>query len=68
MANNYIVRIYRYEINNPYPTQLVGVVENFEADSQQAFSNIDELWEILRAAENSENRRRIREAGGNAGT
>lgn len=55
--DNYIIRIYRQERNNP--DKLVGVLEKVgEADKKsslrmaarkQAFTNIDELWELLNA-------------------
>ena len=44
---NYIIRIYRFQKGNP--RQLVGVVELVESESRakMAFTNLDELWEIL---------------------
>lgn len=42
---NYIVRIYRYENDNP--KKIVGVVEEPEIEGRKAFTNLDELWEIL---------------------
>ncbi len=55
--DNYIIRIYRQEKNNP--EKLVGVLEKVGeeikksslrmAARKQAFTNIDELWEILNA-------------------
>ena len=55
--DNYIIRIYRQEKNNP--EKLVGVLEKVGeerkksslrlAARRQAFTNIDELWEILNA-------------------
>jgi len=59
-VGNYIIRIYRQEKNNP--EKLVGVLEkvgegnkksNLRATARrQAFTNIDELWEILNATGN----------------
>ncbi len=45
---NYIVRIYRFEKDNP--RHLVGIVESVPEDKKRgkrAFTNLDELWEIL---------------------
>jgi len=42
---DYIVRIYRYEKNNP--RRLVGTVEEVGVDEKKAFLNLDELWKIL---------------------
>jgi hypothetical protein len=44
---SYIVRIYRFEKNNP--RHLVGIVESVEGDKRgkRAFTNLDDLWEIL---------------------
>jgi len=46
-VENYIVRIYRFEKNNP--RQLVGIVESVENEGRgkRAFTNLDDLWEIL---------------------
>lgn len=56
-VDNYIIRIYRQEKNNP--DKLVGVLEKVGEEGRktslrlsarrQAFTNIDELWEILNA-------------------
>ena len=43
--DNYIVRIYRYDKNNP--RRLVGVVEQVGMEVKKAFHNLDELWTIL---------------------
>jgi predicted amidophosphoribosyltransferase len=45
--DNYIIRIYRYEKNNP--DKLVGTVEHVGLDGKRAFTHVDELWEILNA-------------------
>ncbi len=42
---NYIVRIYRWTKNKP--SILVGVVEEVGVNGRKAFTNYDELWEIL---------------------
>ena len=44
---NYIVRIYRFEKDNP--RHLVGIVESVEGEKRgkRAFTNLDDLWEIL---------------------
>ncbi len=42
---NYIVRIYRREKDNP--RLLVGLVEEVGSAGKKAFNSIDDLWEIL---------------------
>ncbi len=44
---SYIVRIYRFQKNNP--RQLIGIVESIgnEGRGKMAFTNLDDLWEIL---------------------
>lgn len=42
---DYIVRIYRFEKKNP--RHLVGVVEEIGIKGKKAFTNYDELWDIL---------------------
>jgi hypothetical protein len=42
---NYILRIYQYKKNNPH--RFVGTVEEPEKKEKRAFTNLDELWEIL---------------------
>jgi hypothetical protein len=42
---NYILRIYRYKKNNP--GSIVGVVEEPQRKGKTAFTNLNELWEIL---------------------
>lgn len=42
---DYIVRIYRFEKKNP--RYLVGVVEEIGVRGKKAFTNYDELWNIL---------------------
>ncbi len=43
--NSYVVRIYRQEEDNP--RKLVGVVEEVGVKGKRAFTDIDDLWEIL---------------------
>lgn len=47
IMENYIVRIYRFQKDNP--RHLVGVVESVEGKKREkrAFTNLDDLWEIL---------------------
>jgi hypothetical protein len=45
MMESYIVRIYRGEKNNP--RSFVGIVEEVGVEEKKAFTNIDELWNIL---------------------
>ena len=42
---NYVVRIYRFKKNNP--RTLIGVVEEVGVKEKRAFTNYDELWDIL---------------------
>jgi hypothetical protein len=44
----YIVRIYRFE--DKKPLNLVGVVEEVGVEGRKAFSNYDELWNILKVS------------------
>ncbi|HAS16564.1 MAG TPA: hypothetical protein DCR39_01375 [Nitrospiraceae bacterium] len=46
--DNYIVRIYRWDNDNP--RRLVGVVEQVGLQGKLAFHNLDELWTILSSA------------------
>jgi len=45
IVESYVVRIYRSEKDKP--RVLVGVVEEVGAQGKKAFTNLDELWEIL---------------------
>ena len=45
ILESYIVRIYRAEERNP--RNIIGVVEEVGADEKRAFTNIEELWNIL---------------------
>ena len=42
----YIVRIYRFEDENPF--NLVGVVEEVGVEGRKGFTNYEELWSILK--------------------
>ncbi len=42
---SYIVHIYRFK--KDHPPHLVGVVEEVGVKGRKAFTNYDELWEIL---------------------
>jgi hypothetical protein len=43
--NNYILRIYR--LDRKRPSTLVGLVEDVETKEKKAFTNVQELWNIL---------------------
>ena len=43
----YIVRIYRFEDENPF--HLTGVVEEVGKEGKKSFTNYEELWRILKA-------------------
>jgi hypothetical protein len=47
---SYNVRVYRGD--HKYPRDLVGVVEEFGVQGQKAFTNLDELWDILKSIKN----------------
>ncbi len=47
---DFIVRIYRFDKKNP--RHLVGVVEEVGLKGKKAFTNYDELWEILISSKN----------------
>ncbi len=55
----YIVRLYRFKKNRP--RNLMGVVEEVGVKGRKAFSNYDELWDILNASKTVNSNR---EAGG----
>lgn len=45
ILENYIIRIYRREKNDP--RILIGVVEEVGVEGKKAFNNLEELWTIL---------------------
>ena len=45
VVNSYILRVYRLDRKNP--KNLVGVVEEVGHKQKKAFTNLEELWEIL---------------------
>ena len=49
---DYIVRIYRYQKDNP--RKLVGTVEEVGAEGKKAFISFDELWKILNSPTGSD--------------
>jgi len=53
---NYVVRIYRFDMNNP--RHLVGVVEEVGIKGKKAFTNYDELWDILNSPKRTKARRK----------
>jgi hypothetical protein len=59
---NYILRIYQYKKNNP--GRFVGVVEEPERKEKKAFTNLDELWEILNQGRRRAGANKKREKGG----
>ncbi len=64
--DSYVVRVYRQEKNNP--RVLVGTVEKIGKRGKAAFTNIDELWEIVdegagRAKAKGLERKKRRESG-----
>ena len=46
---NYILRIYRFQAEEP--VKLIGVVEEVGTKRKKAFTNLDQLWEILNSSE-----------------
>ena len=53
---HYIVRIYR--LNKNRPGRLVGVVEEVGTRFKKAFTNYDELWDILIASKSTIQKRK----------
>jgi hypothetical protein len=56
-STNYIVRIYRWVKNKP--NSLVGIVEEVGVKGKKAFTNLNELWEILSSSKGFKNQRKI---------
>lgn len=54
--NTYIVRVYRRK--NGFPHSLVGVVEEVGKNEKKAFSNLDDLWDILKPQTKATQRKR----------
>ena len=54
----YILSVYRGEKDKP--RTLVGVVEEVGLKGRKAFTNLDELWEILNPIEREQVQRRMR--------
>jgi hypothetical protein len=52
----YIIRIYRFE--KDHPRSLVGVVEEVGIKGKKAFTNYDELWDILVSSEGTRQKRK----------
>jgi hypothetical protein len=59
-VDNYIVRIYRREKDNP--RVLVGLVEEVGTKGKRAFNDLDDLWEILNSVKRVPDWRRERAA------
>jgi len=49
---NYILRIYQYKKNDPH--RFVGVVDEPDKKEKRAFTNLDELWDILNPGQRKE--------------
>jgi hypothetical protein len=48
LMESFIIRLYRFEKDNP--RSLVGLVEIVGKKGRMAFTNMDELWEILNSS------------------
>lgn len=57
-STNYVLRIYRFGKSNP--RHLVGVVEEIGIKGKKAFTNYDELWDILNFPKNNKILRKTR--------
>jgi hypothetical protein len=55
----YIVRIYRFKKDKP--RGLMGVIEQVGVKGRKAFTNCDELWEILRSSKDIRAHKKPRE-------
>ena len=53
---SYIIHIYRFNKDNP--RALIGVVEEVGVKERKAFTNDDELWEILISSKSTMQRRK----------
>ncbi len=56
--DSYVVRVYRQEKDNP--SKLVGVVEEIGVKGKRAFTNIEDLWEILNHQKVSEQKKPLK--------
>lgn len=54
--DSFVVRIYRYEQDKG--DRLLGTVERVGKDSKEAFTCVDELWQILNVGRESRTGRR----------
>ncbi len=63
--DNYIVRVYRRDVNDP--DKIAGLVELVEAQEKKFFVNYDELREILGITGGKPDRRRRKGANGRPG-
>ena len=54
----YILSIYRGEKDKP--RSLVGVVEEIGLKGRKAFTNLDELWEIVNPVGREQNQRKLK--------
>lgn len=57
----YIIRIYRYERDNP--RKLVGLVEEVGSEGNSGFTDLDGLWNILNPARKNRGKPVGREQG-----
>ena len=57
----YILRLYRFEKDRP--RGLVGVVEEVGVKGKMAFTNFDELWDILNPSRAQQTRKRAGKKG-----
>ena len=58
---DFIVRIYRLDKKNP--RHLVGVVEEVGVKGNKAFTNYDELWDILSGSKSLKHQGKKRNGG-----
>jgi hypothetical protein len=62
---NYIVRIYQRKEDDPYA--YVGVVEEVGMKGKKAFTNVEELYEILKPKNKQKKAQRNKEFNGGIG-
>jgi hypothetical protein len=63
---NYIIRIYQRKEDDPYA--YVGVVEEAGLKGKKAFTNVEELYEILKPKKKQKKAQRNKEFNGWIGT